>query len=71
MKLWQKDKTSLKEVERFTVGRDQEMDLFFWVTVFVILDQLPALLWLVAFTQVAAMAIRFFLRASEMARHDL
>ena len=28
MKLWQKDKTSLKEVERFTVGRDQEMDLF-------------------------------------------
>ncbi len=28
MKLWQKDKTSLKEVERFTVGKDQEMDLF-------------------------------------------
>lgn len=28
MKLWQKDKTSLKEVERFTVGRDQQMDLF-------------------------------------------
>lgn len=28
MKLWQKDKTSLKEVEKFTVGRDQEMDLF-------------------------------------------
>jgi argininosuccinate lyase len=28
MKLWQKDKTSLKEVERFTVGRDQEMDMF-------------------------------------------
>jgi argininosuccinate lyase len=28
MKLWQKDKTSLKEVERFTVGKDQDMDLF-------------------------------------------
>lgn len=28
MKLWQKDKTSLKEVERFTVGNDREMDLF-------------------------------------------
>src|SRR5688572_12607395 len=28
MKLWQKDKSSLLEVERFTVGRDQEMDLF-------------------------------------------
>ncbi len=27
MKLWQKDKTSLEEVERFTVGRDQEFDL--------------------------------------------
>lgn len=28
MKLWQKDKVSLQEVERFTVGKDQEMDLF-------------------------------------------
>jgi argininosuccinate lyase len=28
MKLWQKDKTSLKEVENFTVGRDREMDLY-------------------------------------------
>jgi argininosuccinate lyase len=28
MKLWQKDKASLQEVEKFTVGRDQEMDLF-------------------------------------------
>jgi argininosuccinate lyase len=28
MKLWQKDTTSLKEVEKFTVGRDREMDLF-------------------------------------------
>lgn len=28
MKLWQKDTTSLKEVERFTVGRDPEMDLY-------------------------------------------
>jgi argininosuccinate lyase len=28
MKLWQKDKESLKEVEKFTVGRDPEMDLY-------------------------------------------
>src|SRR5690606_33740515 len=28
MKLWAKDKTSLKEVEQFTVGNDREMDLF-------------------------------------------
>src|SRR5690348_4164384 len=28
MKLWQKDKTSLKEVEKFTIGKDQEMDMF-------------------------------------------
>lgn len=27
MKLWQKDKDSLKEVEKFTVGRDREMDM--------------------------------------------
>jgi argininosuccinate lyase len=27
MKLWQKDKTSLKEVEQFTVGKDKEFDL--------------------------------------------
>jgi len=27
MKLWQKDKTSLQEVERFTVGKDREYDL--------------------------------------------
>jgi argininosuccinate lyase len=28
MKLWQKEKASLKEVEKFTVGKDREMDLF-------------------------------------------
>lgn len=28
MKLWQKDKTSLKEVEKFTVGNDRQMDMF-------------------------------------------
>ena len=27
MKLWQKDKTSLKEVEKFTVGKDRELDI--------------------------------------------
>jgi argininosuccinate lyase len=27
MKLWQKDKTSLKEIEQFTVGNDKEFDL--------------------------------------------
>lgn len=28
MKLWQKDKSSRKEIDQFTVGRDREMDLF-------------------------------------------
>ncbi len=28
MKLWQKDKASLLEVEKFTVGKDQEMDMY-------------------------------------------
>lgn len=28
MKLWQKEKTSLAEVEKFTVGKDREMDLY-------------------------------------------
>ena len=28
MKLWQKDKASLEAVEKFTVGKDQEMDMF-------------------------------------------
>ena len=28
MKLWQKDKASLKQVEEFTVGKDREMDMY-------------------------------------------
>lgn len=28
MKIWQKDKTSLKEVEQFTVGKDRELDIY-------------------------------------------
>lgn len=28
MKLWQKNKASLREVEQFTIGSDQEMDMF-------------------------------------------
>ena len=28
MKLWQKDKASLQEVENFTVGKDREMDMY-------------------------------------------
>ena len=28
MKLWQKDKASLKEVEQFTVGNDRELDIY-------------------------------------------
>ena len=27
MKLWQKDKTALAEVEQFTVGKDRELDV--------------------------------------------
>lgn len=53
------------------IWKFQEMDLFFWVTVFVVIDRLPELLWLVAITQLAALTIRFFLRSTEMARFDL
>ena len=28
MKLWQKDKASLEEVEKFTVGKDRELDIY-------------------------------------------
>ncbi|MCB0491085.1 MAG: argininosuccinate lyase, partial [Cyclobacteriaceae bacterium] len=28
MKLWQKDKDALKEVSQFTIGNDNELDLF-------------------------------------------
>ena len=28
MKLWQKDKVALKEVEKFTVGNDRELDMY-------------------------------------------
>src|SRR6187431_569427 len=28
MKLWQKDKTSLEEVEKFTVGNDRDLDIY-------------------------------------------
>src|SRR6187549_789022 len=28
MKLWQKDKTALAEVEKFTVGNDRELDIY-------------------------------------------
>ena len=28
MKLWQKDKSSLQEVEKFTVGNDREIDIY-------------------------------------------
>ena len=48
------------------IWKFQEMDLFFWVAVFVLLDRIPQLLWLVALTQVAAMTVQFFLRSSTM-----
>ena len=28
MKLWQKDKAALAEVEKFTVGNDRELDIY-------------------------------------------
>jgi argininosuccinate lyase len=28
MKLWQKDKASLQEVEKFTVGNDRDLDVY-------------------------------------------
>ncbi|MCA9677624.1 MAG: CDP-alcohol phosphatidyltransferase family protein [Myxococcales bacterium] len=53
------------------IWRFQEMDLFFWVAVFVVLDRIPELLWLVAVTQLAAMLIQFVARALRMRAFDL
>lgn len=53
------------------IWRFQEMDLFFWVGVFVVLDRIPALLWLVAVTQLAALTIQFFLRSAQMHAFDV
>lgn len=53
------------------IWKFQEMDLFFWVGVFVVIDRIPELLWLVALTQVAALTIQFFLRAIQMHGFDV
>jgi hypothetical protein len=47
------------------------MDLFFWVTLFVVLDRLPELLWLVAITQIAALAVQFYLRSVQIKGMDV
>ena len=53
------------------IWKFQEMDLFFWVALFVVADRIPALLWLVALSQVAAMTIQFFTRAAQMHSIDV
>lgn len=52
------------------VWRFHEMDLFFWVGLFVILDRIPELLWLLAITQTIAMMIQFVARALRMRAYD-
>ena len=53
------------------IWRFQEMDLFFWVAVFVLLDQIPALLWLIAISQLVALAIQFTARSAQMHSFDV
>jgi phosphatidylglycerophosphate synthase len=53
------------------IWRFHEMDLFFWVTLFVVFDRLPELVWLIAITQVAALAIQFVLRSVAMHGMDV
>ncbi|HEU0037462.1 MAG TPA: CDP-alcohol phosphatidyltransferase family protein [Kofleriaceae bacterium] len=53
------------------IWRFQEMDLFFWVGCFVLIDRIPELLWLVAITQLAALLIQFVIRSTTMHRFDL
>ena len=48
------------------IWKFHEMDLFFWVGLFVVLDRIPELLWLIALSQATAMTIQFFLRSSQM-----
>ena len=53
------------------IWKFQEMDLFFWVGLFVVLDRIPELLWLIAITQAAAMSIQFYLRSAQMHSVDV
>lgn len=52
------------------VWRFHEWDLFFWVGLFVLLDRVPELLWLLAATQTISMLVQFLARASQMRAHD-
>jgi phosphatidylglycerophosphate synthase len=53
------------------IYRFQEMDLFFWVGLFLLLDRPPELLWLVAITQTLAMIVCFVQRARMMRAIDV
>jgi phosphatidylglycerophosphate synthase len=53
------------------IWKFHEMDLFFWVGLFVVLDRIPELLWLIALSQATAMTIQFFLRSSQMHSVDV
>ncbi len=52
------------------IYRFQEMDLFFWVGLLLVLDRVPELLWLVAITQSVAMVVCFVQRAKKMRAID-
>ena len=52
------------------IWRFQEMDLFFWVTLFVVLDKIPELLWLVAITQLVSLLVHFVIRSTQMHSFD-
>jgi len=52
------------------VYRFDEIDLFFWVGLLLVLDELPALLWLLAVTQTARMVMMLGVRGAQAARID-
>ena len=52
------------------VWKFEEVDLWFWLGLALVIDQLPLVVWLLAVTQVAQMLIMLFIRTREVVRID-
>ena len=52
------------------VWRFEEVDLWFWLGLALVIDQLPLAVWVLAATQVAQMLIMLFIRTREVVRID-
>jgi hypothetical protein len=52
------------------VWKFEEVDLWFWLGLALVIDQLPLVVWVLAVTQVAQMLIMLFIRTREVVRID-